>query len=203
MYTSRIRQYTLLLPGLVKCCGFEKGCSESTCVSKDTIVDNFWAKWNSKAIENGFFGTSIDCDETILQNPLSTLLDCHQKNLCHSSYKCRGLEDDIEDLVSLVTNGYCVKLWAFAFFSCVRGDCKRSSHVQWRGMNHRYLWAIEHKLKWLALTIKSSGRWCLAMHSTDYGVVYAQPLVWKEGESTLSTGRARPCWPAGRLGPTL
>ena len=68
---------------------------------------------DSKAIENGFFGRSIAHNETVLQNPFLTILESHQKNLCRLSNKCWGLEDDTEDLVSIATNGYGVKLCAF------------------------------------------------------------------------------------------
>ena len=43
------------------------------------MVDNIWPKWDSKAIENGFFGRSIARNETVLQNPFLTILKLHQK----------------------------------------------------------------------------------------------------------------------------
>ena len=99
---ARFREVLRVINGILK-----------NCVSKDTMVNNIWPKWDSKAIENGFFSRSIAHNETVLQNPFSTILESHQKNLCRSSNKHRGFEDDTEDLVSIATNGYGVKLCAF------------------------------------------------------------------------------------------
>ena len=100
----------------------------------DTMVDNIWAKWNNKVPENGFFSMSFNHDETILQNPLLTILKLHQKNLCRSSDKCWGLKEDAENLVSFATNSYGVKLWAFIWFSFLCCDCEQCFHEKWIGM---------------------------------------------------------------------